>query len=152
MTATYITEESSLIHRETALLFAGHKMGAGATRNVYACHTSPDCVIKVESASQSFDNIHEWTVWNQVKDTKYAKWFAPCVSISPTGSVLLMKKTEQPRSNELPAKMPAFFWDFALWNFGWYDGRLVCHDYGSIQELLKHGLTSRMKPANWRTS
>lgn len=151
MTSDYITDESSLIHRDVSLLFTGHKISSGTSRTVYACRTSPDCVVKVESTSGSFDNIHEWAVWNHVKDTKYAKWFAPCVSISPTGSVLLMKKTECLRPDELPKEMPVFLWDFAIWNFGLYEDRLVCHDYGGLHNILSTGLTTRTKVVKWRT-
>lgn len=44
--------------------------------------------------------------------------------------------------------MPIFFTDFKYLNYGFYDGRIVCHDYGTSL-IFEHGMTKRTKKAEW---
>lgn len=132
------------------LLDADEKVGWGSAREVYKMRApQDDCVVKLESKSYSFQNVREWNVWETVKETKFAKWFAPCVSISPNGSVLIQRKTTPVPSDMWPEKVPCFLTDLKRANFGMYEGRLVCHDYG-LHLLMENGMTTRLKKANWR--
>ena len=140
--------DNTLIHREAFWLMCGEKIGNGIARTVYESRLLPGFVIKVEEDSRSFQNVLEWETWQRVRGTKHEKWFAPCESISAAGTVLVMRKTELARASEYPEKMPVFLTDFKRKNYGMYDGRLVCHDYG-LTLLVEHGMTSRLRKANW---
>jgi hypothetical protein len=106
-------------------------------------------VVKFESDANDFANIFEMDLWRMVEDDKeLSKWFAPCTFLSPNGVVLLQKRTEVVRKSELPKYVPAFFCDLKSDNWGWLDGRYVCHDYGN-NAVIRKGLNKRMKLAKW---
>lgn len=134
------------MHREAFQLLCGDLVGHGMSRKTFSSRVVPDCVIKVEEEGGMFQNVVEWETWNRVRDTPIEKWFAPCRWISPSGSVLIMDRTV-PAAN-YPDKMPAFLNDFKRTNFGLFNNRLVCHDYGHNM-LFEHGMTKRMKKADW---
>lgn len=120
-------------------VFVGEQIASGTFRDVYECPLLPDCVVKIEDKAQSFHNIAEWEVWNLVKDTRWARWFAPCRTISSAGAVLIQARTQPAKA--FPKNIPNFFADLKLENFGLLDGRFVCHDYG-YNYLLDHGLAA----------
>lgn len=120
----------------------GEWVGEGIGRRVWTLGTDRSKVIKVEDKSESFQNIIEWEVWRHVRDTKLAKWFAPCHMISSSGCILIQTKTFPIKT--LPRRVPAFFSDLKPENWGELDGRPVAHDYG-YNKLLALGLTGRMK-------
>lgn len=88
----------------------------------------------------------EWQIWQVVKDTDMAKWFAPCEHISGSGSVLIMKRTTP--TDRLPTKVPAFFDDLKPNNWGKLGTHTVCHDYGH-NSLIEYGLSVCLKKAEW---
>lgn len=127
-------------------LFAGEKLGSGIARCVYECNLDETLVIKVEMRSQNFQNVLEWEnwrCWGEVKDIGI--WLAPCVDISPCGTVLLQKRTKPVEQAELPEMLPRFLTDTKVGNFGKYDGRIVCHDYAHIITTAQ----SRTRKAEW---
>ena len=126
--------------------FVGSQIGAGIARCVYECNIDSKMVIKIESTSQSFHNVEEWNVWEAVQKTKFAKWFAPCVYISSCGTVLLQKKTS-PVLN-WPKKIPDFFTDCKMDNYGMYRKHFVCHDYG-LNMLKERGISKKMRKVKW---
>ncbi len=140
--------DNSSVHREAFWMLVGERIGYGMSRAVYECKLRPDCVVKVEDAQQRFQNIMEWETWQRVKGTEFEKWFAPCEWISPAGVVLVMKFTNPLRKQEYPEKMPAFLTDFKRSNYGMYNGRVVCHDYGT-HLMLENGMTKRMQKVDW---
>jgi hypothetical protein len=121
-------------------------MGYGTHRAVYLSKLLPDCVIKMELGDR-FANVIEWEVWNAVKDTEHAKWFAPCLHLSPNGMILVQQKTEP--AYEYPKEIPAYFTDIKGENFGMLNGNFVCHDYGN-NLLMERGMTKRMRKVNWQ--
>ena len=131
-------------------LLCGRKIGEGMTRDVYECNLRPDCVVKVENADvrSHFQNLQEWMVWGRVCGTDLEKWFAPVVQISPNGRILLMKRTLPSHTEGLPDKVPVFFTDFKRANYGFYQGKFVCHDYGS-HLLMERGMSKRLRTVNW---
>lgn len=129
-------------------LVCGEMLGYGVARQVYRCILDPSVVIKFESRSQSFQNILEWDVWQAIQRTDLAKWFAPCVQIGAAGAVLIMKKTEPIRVEELPKRIPNFLTDLKPANWGIYEGRPVVHDYG-LHLLKEKGMTKRMVKVDW---
>ena len=69
--------------RDFGFAFCGAKLGAGIGREVYECAIDPSKVVKIETASQSFQNVIEWETWHRLKDGPHGKWLAPCRFISP---------------------------------------------------------------------
>lgn len=136
------------ISRDLLDMCVGRKVGTGMSREVFEFGPDPSLVIKFETTAGYFQNAFEFEIWSTVKDTEAAKWFAPVLRISDNGKVLIMKKTEPLGLNEAPAKMPHFFTDLKIQNFGWLDGQLVAHDYG-INFLIEKGTSGRLVKADW---
>lgn len=128
-------------------MMCGNRISRGQYRLVYDYVPDPSCVIKVEAAGTDFCNAQEWRVWQSVKDTEYAKWFAPCIGISPNSIFLIQKKTK-PYKKKPPEKLPNFFADIKVGNFGMYKGHLAFHDYAN-NFIIEKGLSKRMRKAEW---
>lgn len=130
-------------------IVAGKRLGNGIARDVYVFAPDPTLVIKIETASRRFQNVNEWTIWDRVQHFKpLAHWFAPCVAISCSGGVMLQKRVNPADDAALPDRIPAFFSDNKRANWGVFEGRPVCCDYGS-HTMLENGMTRRMKKADW---
>lgn len=140
-------ETSPFIHKEFFNTLIGKKLGRGSARTVYAFTANADMVIKVETKGESFQNIREWEYWQEMKDSPVAKWLAPCLYISPCGSVLIQSRVLPLDRNKYPEKIPHFFTDTKYNNFGLYKGKFVCMDYGNIP--FAKGVTSKMVKAEW---
>ena len=136
------------IHRDTFFLVAGRELGRGISRVVYACDINPDWVVKVEEDAGRFQNIVEWKIWQEAKDLPARRWLAPCLYISPNGSVLIQARTTPARPREYSDRMPAFLTDFKRLNYGMIGRRLVCHDYGTSL-VLHEGLSTKLRRAEW---
>lgn len=135
------------IARDFFFAFCGERLGGGSARVVYACAIDPSLVVKIETASQSFQNAVEWDIWHYWNDCEdVATWLAPCVSISPCGMVLLQKRTTPAAPDELPRKLPRFLTDTKCANYGRFEGRIVCHDYGKVVTNLS---TAKRKVEWW---
>lgn len=130
----------------------GEKLGNGIDREVYVYEPNHDQVIKVETGKGNFQNVIEMLTWGAAveQNSPAAKYLAQVFQISVYGCWLRMERTwSPPESYKMPAKMPAFFTDFKMSNFGLTkDGRLVCHDYGTNLAIYK-GVTGRMRNAEW---
>lgn len=128
MTALYDLPKST--QGELNDLFVGDEIARGTYRTVYAHALDPTLVIKIEHAARCFCNAAEWDIWGEIRDRpEIARWFAPCVAISFSGSVLIQKRTAP--LTKLPAQLPNFLCDIKPANFGRYRGRVVAHDYGN---------------------
>jgi hypothetical protein len=114
-------------------VFLGKKLGSGATRIVYRARFNDNCVVKIEETSRRwFQNVLEYCIWEEIKyDKEMRKWFAPCHDISADGSVLIMAYCKDiPENKRLPTKVPKYLNDVDRRNFGIYQNKLVCRDYG----------------------
>ena len=100
-----------------------------------------ELVLKVDKNGES-ENKNEWRVWNQIKNTDKAAWFAPCVDLTKDG--LIMVRTYPLDRRGYPDEVPGFFGDIKYRNFGILNGIFVCHDY----QYILGG--SGMKKAKWR--
>lgn len=138
----------SVLAKDLRGMLIGDPMGYGTFRHIFNHATDEGLVVKVENGAQSFHNVAEWHAWQSVKDTKFAKWFAPCMSISASGTILIMQRAQPATSKQLPRKVPAFFTDLKAENWGIIDGRPVCVDYG-LHLLHEHGMTTRLRVARW---
>ncbi len=131
-------------------LMCGKWLGGGISRGVYVLGIDPSLVIKVETASTSFQNAMEWEVWNSLEreETTAMDWFAPCHYISECGTILIQARTAPMHKSEAPKKLPAYFTDVKIQNFGWYDGRIVAHDYG-YHKFVSLGSKCNLRRADW---
>lgn len=125
--------DNNHINREIFGLVIGKQLGRGASRTVYSYALDPSLVVKVEERSGSFSNIREWEYWQENKEyAPMRDWLAPCIAISPCGSVLIQKRAYKLDPKKYPKMIPHFFTDTKYENFGMIDGNFVCIDYGSI--------------------
>ena len=62
--------------------------------------------------------------------------------------MLVQQYARPARREELPEKVPSFFTDMKVSNWGIYEGRPVAVDYG-VNLLIDRGLTNAMKAAEW---
>lgn len=138
------------LYEEFVNSMCGKLIGEGQDRKVFELPITNDkwCVKFETGFGRLFQNVEEWNIWEAVKHTPYAKWFAPCHWISPNGKVLIMRQTEKLRPSEYPDKVPNFFTDMKFDNFGLLDGAFVAHDYG-VHLISQKGLTNRMITAHW---
>jgi hypothetical protein len=128
----------------------GDALGLGCYRKVGVFKPDPTLVIKC-SLECPQENFFEMELWKFVQSTKIlAKWFAPCIDVSPCGMFLLQKRVETKPKQDYPKMIPAFFTDTKYSNYGWLDGKFVCCDYAGFSNLLLHGnWNTKMKKANW---
>lgn len=128
------------------VLMKDEPLGRGCYRQVFPLRNDPEKVVKVEERDGNFSNVLEWRVWQEVIGTKFEKFFAPCIDISPNGVVLVQARTSPLHPGEYPKDIPSFMSDFKPANFGRYKGRIVCHDY-ALNLLISHGVHgARIKP------
>ena len=132
------------VQHELNTVLMGKRLGGGVYREVYeVMGPQTGLVVKIEhSDTKEFCNVAEWHIWNEVKGTAWEPWFAPCVSISHSGSVLIMKRTKPLK--RMPLELPEIFADTHIDNWGTYKGRVVCHDYG-FHAIMERGLKGKVK-------
>lgn len=134
------------LHTELSSLMLGDFLGEGVNRKVYRCALNPAYVIKVSDRGHCWQNINEWETWWYASKLM-AKWLAPCVAISNSGSYLVQRYAEAIRADELPKKLPRFLVDQKISNYGMLDGRLVARDYGTVVSLVNR--IKGVRQANW---
>lgn len=125
----------------------GDLIGEGCFRKVYEYIPDRSCVIKVEDGARNFSNVKEWEMWNEIRRMKISKWFAPCVSISPSGIFLVQKRTS-PIIKAYPKKIPSMFRDIKLGNVGMYEDHFCFHDYAN-STLLTNSYKEKFMTAHW---
>lgn len=128
----------------------GEMIGSGQYRNVYVCKAHPDYVVKIERdmSKANFANAMEWRNYVDNRTWKFlSPWLAPCILINENGTVLIQRRVslEGKTRKDYPKKIPAFFTDLKVTNFGWIGKRFVCCDYSFF--VLTTG--KRMKTARW---
>lgn len=139
---------SDRIFEDTFNLLCGRKLNAGIHRTVYECRLRADLVVKVETDEdlRSFANVRESLFWGDHEDhSAVARWLAPCEYLSPDGRVLLQRRCEPLRADDLPDRLPSFLTDIKAENFGWLDGRVVCVDYATTLTTV----STRLVKADW---
>lgn len=140
----------SVFSRDLFSLHTGAYLGSGVARTVFEYGDDKSRVIKFETGDPSYQNPIEWELWRYVqKDSKLRKWFAPCYQISAYGAILIQARVRPLPKDKAPKKMPGFFCDFKYTNYGLYEGRVVCCDYGLPALVFKHGFNLQMKTAKW---
>jgi hypothetical protein len=138
-----------IAHEDLKSLVTGKLLGVGIHRKTFIYAPDKTLVIKCALEAPNI-NVLEDEVWLMVKNTKIAKWFAPCVAISHCGMFLLQKRAEVRPKSAYPKMIPSFFGDCKYSNFGWIDGQFVCVDYASfIATSMTHKWSGKMKKADW---
>jgi len=136
---------SPVMTRDMIGFILGPYLGEGAGREVYEYAMNAKIVIKIEVYSRSFQNVSEWETW-QGAEGKMEDWLAPCLQISPCGLYMIQERTTPALT--YPEKVPYFLGDTKIQNFGMFDGRFVCHDYGLVPRSGR-GNSMRMVKAKW---
>jgi hypothetical protein len=134
------------LHTELSNLVLGDFLGEGVNRRVYRCAINPTYVIKVSDRGHCWQNINEWETWWYASKAM-AKWLAPCVAISLSGTYLVQRYCEPVRLSELPKKLPRFLVDQKQKNYGMLDGHLVARDYGTMVSLVNR--IKGIRRADW---
>lgn len=136
------------LQRELLEFLCGDRLGAGMSREVFRYALDDRYVLKFEPIEHRFQNVEEFTVWQTVEHTRFAKWFAPCKAISGCGRIMLQEYAEPIAAIALPAEVPSFFTDLKPGNWGVIKGQPVATDYGRTL-LMSRGLSNKMKKADW---
>ena len=130
-------------------LMLGEVLGMGIHRKVGVLKTNNKFVIKCALEYPEI-NLLENEIWNMVKETDIAKWFAPVYQISPCGMFMIQERAETRPKSEYPKYVPSFFGDMKYKNYGWINGNFVCVDYaGFIASSMSHKWSGKMKKADW---
>jgi hypothetical protein len=135
-------------------LVLGDKLGNGISRDVFVFKVNEEFVVKVEHEDSGlFQNVTEWALWDALQyDKELSQLFAPCHQISDCGRFLLQKRVKQPLAHEkLPKKLPCFFTDTKVENFGMLNGRVVACDYGTFSMGLVANVSKRKRIVEWWT-
>lgn len=130
-------------------LLAPETLGRGLGREVRILATDEDWVLKIQVRTGGFQNVHEWQVWQEVEHWNWgAKWLAPCKMISPSGLVLVQRRTlPLPPGYKMPKRVPYWLTDMKKSNWGLLNGKLVCHDYG-MTRTMSEGLERKLRTVN----
>lgn len=139
------TNGDPMLIMDTYRFFLGEKLGEGCSRAVYDYVFDKNWVVKI-ALTFPYDNVLEHDIWHIVKDTDDSKWFAESKWISPSGHLLLQRKTKP--CIELPDKLPDFFTDIKPSNFGYVGKQLVCHDYA--YSLVRYIGRHKTKLVDWK--
>jgi hypothetical protein len=123
----------------------GEKLGEGETRAVYDYVLDPNWVVKIAKRHPN-DNVLEFDIWHLVKNMQESKWFAECKWLSPSGHLMLQRKTKP--LSKLPDLLPNVFTDIHLNNFGKIGNQVVCHDYAFT--LVRLIYLTKIKLVDWK--
>lgn len=129
---------------------AGPLLGEGTYRKVFEFKPDAKKVIKCAGVGAHIHNLIEHKIWHDVirYDKVLRKWFAPCYTVSELGLWLIQARTTPLSRRELPKRIPQIMTDTKPANWGWYEGRPVCHDYSNC--ILRLNLIPKKhKKANW---
>lgn len=111
-------------------LLCGAEIGRGEYRSVYQ-HRMDDKLVVKHDTCENWSNVHEFTLYRELQDTPLGKWLAPAYWLSPRGIWLIQAKTTPIEIGNYPKRVPAIFADLKPSNWGMFEGRPVCHDYGN---------------------
>lgn len=142
--------DNHIVLYEFLRCMTGDLIGEGCYRYVFDNPFNSKQVIKIDMGETN-SNVIEWYLWDTIKlIPDLAKWFAPCVKMSPCGRVLIMDKAETSKGlDSFPKKIPSFFMDVKTQNFGFINKQMVCIDYG-LNLLYVTGEKYKMVDGKWQ--
>jgi hypothetical protein len=128
----------------------GQYKGHGSARSVYQCKMHPGFVVKYQHNGR-FDNVIENEIWESLCMADWwSKWLAECVFISKTGKILVQEKVLLKESKkDYPKKIPTFFTDIKIENYGFVGDQLKCCDYAYVLQRLTGCMNKKMRRAAW---
>lgn len=128
----------------------GKIISNGHSRQVHECKLNKKLVVKWEF-SGNWDNVAEHLVWGYYKFAPwYRKWLAQVFFISKCGRFIIMEKIELKKTKkDYPGKVPIFFTDITIYNFGFVGKQLKCCDYAAVIGRLSGFAKQKMRRANW---
>ena len=141
-------------------MMCGEVLGYGQYRTVfnfnpYAQHSDDkaDKVIKV-AEYDPVPNQLEYYVWTECQKEKVdtlLPWLAPCFGMSPNGHFLIQARCKPVAAGDarLFKKVPDFFTDLKIENWGFYRGKLVCMDYGTLLRAIDYSSRTR-QDVKWK--
>lgn len=130
-------------------LICGKEIGRGQYRTVYQHQLEPDKVVKHDTCA-NWSNVHEWQLYCELQDLPLGKWLAPVYWLSPRGIWMIQAKTTPIEIGKFPKKVPAIFADLKPSNWGMFEGRPVCHDFGNSRVYtLAREAGKVMQPVTW---
>lgn len=121
--------DNKIVSLEFFNFFLGERLGSGCFRHVFSYKPDPKWVIKIDVGNTNA-NICEFNYWNDLSETDFSQWLAPCGNMSPCGRILMQRKCKPLKS--FPEMIPKCFTDVKFDNWGLFKGRPVCFDYGLI--------------------
>lgn len=128
--------------------YCGRKLGQGCSRSVYEFKPDPRYVIKITDWAGIESNLLELHIWMELKWVHdLAQWLAPVIWANQDCRVILQRRVEFKAIGKYPKKVPHWFTDLKIQNYGWIGRRFVCADYGGC--VITNGFTRRMKTVNW---
>lgn len=130
--------------------YCGEKIGSGLYRDVYVLKDNPRYVMKIERVvtAGDFANVCEWRNYINFKDwKKFSKYLAPCHGINQNGTFLIQTRLTRTSASikDFPKKIPNWFQDRKVQNFGWIKNQFVCCDYVKFHM----GVEYAMDDAKW---
>lgn len=140
-------KEARAEHRKTEG-GGGACLGLGYHRVVYKTH-NPALVAKVTNGGNDdleFHNVVEWKLWEALEHKPIGKWLAPCWHITRCGSVLLQARCQPLTRDQLPRRVPTVLAvdDCKRSQWGLFEGRPVCFDYGILHSHINTNLTLQL--------
>lgn len=139
---------------EAVRFLCGEYLGRGVEREVYVCSLMPGHVVKIALGTNYKQNVHELALWEAARGTPVERFLAPCFRLSEHGNWLIQRQTTPlgPGDEKKLGRVPELMTDLKPSNFGWLDGRIVCHDYGISAMTLGRGVRrlGRLVRADWR--
>jgi hypothetical protein len=145
------TDDFGRINDSTLMkALCGQYKDHGSSRDVYQCKMHHDFVVKVQYNGK-FDNVLEHEIWGAIQYADWwAEWFAECVFISKTGKILIQQKIIlKPSKKDYPKKIPRFFTDIKIDNYGFVGDQLKCCDYAHVLGMLTGCMDKKMRRATW---
>lgn len=146
----YLNQNELTCDSQLKQSLCGKHISTGCTRDVYECKLNPNFVIKIQYC-YGFHNAIEFEVWEAIQFADWwAKWFAASIFISKTGRVMVQERVEFNRpAKEYPKRIPRFFTDIKLNNYGFIEDQLKCVDYGNVLSMLTGFMDKKMRRAKW---
>lgn len=136
-----------LFNREFTGLMLEEQLGFGQNREVWKLRGLP-YVAKIANGDPS-QNWREWSFWDDAKGTEMEKWLAPCLCFSSSGRILIQALTKPLINRLYPEKIPDLLTDLKVQNWGVYEDRVVCHDYGTNYVHANAIAAMELKEAEW---
>lgn len=140
------------VNSDLIKMFIGKHIGSGCYRSVFEFNPNPGkYVVKIEHGDTNC-NTNEFLIWEEVSwltgNLAWVKdWFAPIFWMSPNGKILIQERTKRDSNQEYPTEVPSFLSDIKIDNFGWIGKKLVCHDYGFINNFIQYN--KNFKKVKW---